>query len=76
MDVGVIGALVGEPVGQWADSIPKLVQARLIESFENYSEEKAPVRPTDGVQTDATLLSEIQRFQVDISGKPTAEVSL
>lgn len=61
---------------QWADSIPKLVQARLIESFENYSEEKAPVRPTEGVQTDATLLSEIQRFQVDVSGKPTAEVSL
>ncbi len=61
---------------QWADSIPKLVQARLIESFENYSEEKAPVRPTEGVQTDATLLSEIQRFQIDVSGKPTAEVSL
>ncbi|ACI93941.1 putative ABC transporter [Afipia carboxidovorans OM5] len=61
---------------QWADSIPKLVQARLLESFENYSEEKAPVRPTDGVQTDATLLSEIRRFGVDTSGSPTAEISL
>lgn len=61
---------------QWADSIPKLIQARLIESFENYSETKAPVRPTDGVQVDATLLSDIQRFQIDVSGSPTAEVSL
>ena len=61
---------------QWADSIPKLVQARLLESFENYSEEKSPVRPTDGVQTDATLVSEIRRFGIDASGRPTAEVSL
>ncbi|CEG06732.1 virulence factor Mce family protein [Afipia felis] len=61
---------------QWADSIPKLVQARLIESFANYSEERAPIRPTEGVQVDATLLSEIQRFQVDMTSNPTAEVSL
>lgn len=60
---------------QWADSIPKLVQARLIESFENYSEAKSPIRPTEGAQVDATLLSEIQRFQIDISDNPTADVS-
>lgn len=61
---------------QWADSIPKLVQAKLIQSFENDSDERAPIRPADGVQTDATLLCEIRSFQVLTSGEPTADISL
>ena len=35
----------------WADSIPKLLQARLIESFENYDIAHAPLR-TVGYRTD------------------------
>ncbi|MGZ5877105.1 MAG: MlaD family protein, partial [Bradyrhizobium sp.] len=36
----------------WADSIPKLLQARLIESFENYDMAHAPLRVADIGQTD------------------------
>ncbi|MBY0381752.1 MAG: ABC-type transport auxiliary lipoprotein family protein [Xanthobacteraceae bacterium] len=61
---------------QWADSLPKLVQARLIQSFENYSDVRAPIRPTDGVQTDGTLLVEIRSFQVLTDNEPEADISL
>jgi phospholipid/cholesterol/gamma-HCH transport system substrate-binding protein len=36
----------------WADAIPKLLQARLIESFENYDLAHAPLHTTDVGQAD------------------------
>ena len=36
----------------WADSIPKLLQARLIEGFENYDIAHAPLRTSDAGQAD------------------------
>ena len=41
----------------WADAIPKLLQARLIESFENYDIAHAPLRVADLGQADFQLLS-------------------
>ena len=40
----------------WADALPKLIQARLIESFENYDIAHAPLRMTDIGQTEFQLL--------------------
>ena len=44
----------------WADALPKLLQARLIESFENYDIAHAPLRMTDIGQTDFQLADRCQ----------------
>lgn len=60
----------------WADSIPKLLQARLIESFENYDIAHAPLRAADVGQTDFQLLIEIRRFRIAVGSDVIAEISL
>ena len=55
---------------QWADSIPKLLQAKLIQSFENYDIAHAPLRSVDGLDADYQLLIDIRSFQ--IKGDPDA----
>jgi phospholipid/cholesterol/gamma-HCH transport system substrate-binding protein len=49
----------------WADSVPKLLQARLIESFENYDIAHAPLRAMDVGQADFQLLIDVRRFQIE-----------
>jgi phospholipid/cholesterol/gamma-HCH transport system substrate-binding protein len=61
---------------QWADSIPKLLQARLIESFENYDIAHPPLRSADGAAVDYQLVINIRRFQVATDGEPAAEIGL
>lgn len=60
----------------WADSIPKLLQARMIESFENYDIAHAPVRAADIGQTDYQLLIDVRRFRVAVDAGPAAEIGL
>jgi phospholipid/cholesterol/gamma-HCH transport system substrate-binding protein len=60
----------------WADSIPKLLQARLIESFENYDIARAPLRAADIGQTDYQLLIDVRRFQVETGSQPAAQIAL
>jgi phospholipid/cholesterol/gamma-HCH transport system substrate-binding protein len=60
----------------WADALPKLVQARLIESFENYDIAHAPLRTADNSQTDFQLLIDVRRFQIAMGPKPSAEIGL
>lgn len=63
----VIRAASGEitylPRAQWSDRLPRLVQARLIQSFENAG--RATVgRPTDRLAGTAQLLIDIRSFEV------------
>ncbi|MBR0712997.1 ABC-type transport auxiliary lipoprotein family protein [Bradyrhizobium liaoningense] len=60
----------------WADSIPKLLQARLIDSFENYDIAHAPLRATDVGQPGNQLLIDIRRFRIVAEGEPQAEIAL
>jgi phospholipid/cholesterol/gamma-HCH transport system substrate-binding protein len=60
----------------WADSIPKLLQARLIESFENYDIAHAPLRVADLGQADFQLLIDVRRFRITADSEPSAEVGL
>ncbi|MDB5517332.1 MAG: Mammalian cell entry related protein [Tardiphaga sp.] len=59
---------------QWADSIPKLLQAKLIQSFENYDVAHAPLRSMDGLEADYQLLVDVRSFQ--ISGDPAASANI
>ena len=61
---------------QWADSIPKLVQAKLIQSFENQDAAHAPLRSIEGVEGDYQLLIDIRAFQVATEPAPVAEIGL
>ncbi len=60
----------------WADSIPKLLQARLLESFENYDIAHAPLRSMDGVQADYQLLIDVRRFQITTEPEPIVDIGL
>ncbi|MET3970269.1 ABC-type transport auxiliary lipoprotein family protein [Bradyrhizobium sp. S3.9.1] len=60
----------------WADSIPKLVQARLIDSFENYDIAHAPLRTSDLGQADYQLLIDIRRFRIATEGEARVEIGL
>src|ERR1700722_300696 len=60
----------------WADTVPKLFQARLIESFENYDIAHAPLRAADIGQTDFQLLIDVRRFRVAVDSGPEAQIGL
>ena len=60
----------------WADALPKLLQARLIESFENYDIAHAPLRTTDLGQAEFQLLIDLRRFRIAVDMKPIAEIGL
>lgn len=50
---------------QWADRLPRLIQTRLIQTFENVSRVRAVSRPGEGVAADYQLNTEIRAFQLD-----------
>lgn len=49
---------------QWQDRLPKLMQARLLQSFENASRLRAVGRPADKIATDFVLVTEIRAFEI------------
>lgn len=52
------------PGAQWSDRLPKLVQARLIESFENAREISQVSRPGDRIVATNQLSADIRTFEV------------
>jgi phospholipid/cholesterol/gamma-HCH transport system substrate-binding protein len=60
----------------WADAIPKLLQARLIESFENYDIAHAPLRVADLGQSDFQLLIDVRGYRISADAGPVAEIGL
>ncbi|NKB52716.1 MAG: ABC transporter [Rhizobiaceae bacterium] len=49
---------------QWTDTVPRLVQAKLVESFENSAATRATAKPGDGLVIDYQLVSDVRRFEV------------
>lgn len=61
--------------GQWADRLPRLIQARVIQSLENGSRVVA-IRPGDRVSADDALVMEIRDFEINAgSGEAVIEIS-
>lgn len=50
---------------RWADRAPRMVQALLLESFENSGKIVAVGRQAIGLRSDFTMLSEVREFQVE-----------
>ena len=61
--------------GQWSDRLPRLVQTRMIQSFENAGRLRSVSRPGDRVTADYNLISEIRSFEVS-AGTGEAVVAL
>jgi cholesterol transport system auxiliary component len=73
-DEGGTVSFLGE--GQWADNLPRLVQARLIHTFENASNLRGITRPSSGAVADVQLISELRAFQVSTpSNEAVVEIS-
>jgi cholesterol transport system auxiliary component len=65
------------PDAQWADRLPKLLQVRLIQSFENAKRITGVGRPGDRLLPVAQVNSEIRRFGIDeASGEAVIELSV
>lgn len=64
------------PDAQWSDTVPKLLQTRIIQAFENAGTLGAVSRPVEGVTGDFQLLLDIRRFQIATGAQPTADIEL
>jgi cholesterol transport system auxiliary component len=71
-DAGAISFIGG---GQWADRLPRLLQTRLIQTFENVGRRAAVGRPGDRIVGDYQLNTDIRAFQI-MSGSGEAVVEL
>jgi phospholipid/cholesterol/gamma-HCH transport system substrate-binding protein len=60
--------------GQWADNLPKLMQARIVQSFENAKQLSAVSRPIDQLEAAYRLELGIRNFQIVPEPTPTARV--
>ena len=53
---------------QWSDDLPKMVQTKLVEAFENTGRSGAVAKPGDGLVIDYQILTAIRAFEVAVSG--------
>jgi phospholipid/cholesterol/gamma-HCH transport system substrate-binding protein len=61
---------------EWADNLPKLVQAKVVQSFENAKQLKSVSRPIDDLQPEYRLELSIRSFQIVPGQTPDAVVEL
>jgi phospholipid/cholesterol/gamma-HCH transport system substrate-binding protein len=61
---------------RWADSLPKLIQARIVQGLENSKYLAAVTRLTEGVESDYQLLTDIRKFEIETSPETAAVVEL
>ncbi|MCB1449955.1 MAG: membrane integrity-associated transporter subunit PqiC, partial [Nitratireductor sp.] len=62
---------------QWSDRLPKVVQARLVEAFENTGRVRAVSKPGEGLVIDYQIVTDIRAFQANVgAGSRDAMVSL
>jgi phospholipid/cholesterol/gamma-HCH transport system substrate-binding protein len=61
---------------EWADNLPKLIQAKVVQSFENAKQLKSVSRPIDDLQPEYRLELSIRGFQIVPGQTPGAVVEL
>jgi cholesterol transport system auxiliary component len=63
------------PDAQWSDTLPNLVQTRLIQTFEA-SRFPNVGRPDDQLKVDVTLATELRAFELDVAAGNMATVTI
>jgi phospholipid/cholesterol/gamma-HCH transport system substrate-binding protein len=61
---------------QWADNLPKLIQARIVQSFENAHQLGAVSRPLEQLTAEYRLELTIRSFQITLEPSPNAVVDV
>jgi phospholipid/cholesterol/gamma-HCH transport system substrate-binding protein len=61
---------------QWSDSLPALIQAKLLQSFENYDIAHAPVRADALASAGTRLVIDLRQFEIAGAPEPKAAISL
>ncbi|MEO0547464.1 MAG: ABC-type transport auxiliary lipoprotein family protein [Pseudomonadota bacterium] len=61
---------------QWSDTVPRMVQAKLVAAFENTGSTRATALPGDGLVIDYQLVIDIRRFEIDQSGTDQAQLEV
>ena len=59
---------------RWGDRLPKLVQAKLVEAFENTGRLGGVGKPGQGLAIDYQIVSDIRAFQVETNGGQHANI--
>ena len=70
------GQLEGLGNAKWSDTVPKLMQTKIIQSFENNGSLGEVNRPIEGVTPDYQLLIDIRRFQIVSGPQPLADAEI
>ena len=61
---------------RWGDRLPKLVQAKLVEAFENTGRLGGVGKPGEGLAIDFQVVTDIRAFQVETNGGTHANVEI
>lgn len=61
---------------QWSDRLPRLLQARIVQTFENSSRLRAVGRTGERLSGDFQLAIDIRAFQITALSEPVAEVEI
>ena len=61
------GAQVVGPEGVWGDKLPRIVQSKLVEAFENSGKLGGVGMPGQGLAIDYQIVTDIRSFEIDAS---------
>lgn len=61
---------------QWSDRLPKMVQAKLVQAFENSGRVGGVGRPGEGLAIDYQISTSIRSFEIRVNGGETALVEI
>ena len=61
---------------QWADRLPRVIQARLAETFQRSGEFRGVGKPGEGLAIDYQVIVEIRAFEARVDGSARGEVEL
>ncbi|HTK12677.1 MAG TPA: ABC-type transport auxiliary lipoprotein family protein [Xanthobacteraceae bacterium] len=59
---------------QWRDRLPKLMQERIVQTFENAHRMRGVGVPANNLTGDYQLIIDIRRFEISVTNTPVAEV--
>ena len=61
---------------QWVDRLPRVVQARLAETFQHSGEFGGVGKPGEGLAIDYQIITDIRAFQISVAGGDEARIEL
>jgi cholesterol transport system auxiliary component len=61
---------------RWSDRLPKMVQSKLVEAFENTGKLGGVGRPGEGLAIDYQVVSDIRAFEIEADGGNHAHVEI